>query len=172
MPHPVKCFYCGKTFDRDKEPFIQVNGRRYAHKDCSMTAEEKMSQEDKDREAMEEYIKSLLNISALGPRINKQIKDFREQYNYTYSGIHKSLKYFYEIKGNDVKKANGGIGIVPYTYNQAHDYYYALWEAQQKNEKKIEIIQEYIPRVKEIVIVRPQRKPKKRELFTFLDEDE
>ena len=29
----------------------------------------------------------------------------------------------------------------------------------------------YIPQVKEIIIPRPQRKVKKRELFTFLDEE-
>ena len=31
MAHYVKCFYCGKTFDRDKIPYIKINGRRYAH---------------------------------------------------------------------------------------------------------------------------------------------
>ena len=34
MAHKVKCYYCGKTFDRDKEPFIQINSRRYAHTSC------------------------------------------------------------------------------------------------------------------------------------------
>ena len=101
-----------------------------------------------------------------------QVKQYREEYNYTYSGMYKALKYFYEIKGSDVKKANGGIGIIPYIYKQAHDYYYALWEAQQRNENKVEVIQSYVPQVQEIRIKRPQLKPKKRDLFTFLDEEE
>jgi hypothetical protein len=42
--------------------------------------------------------------------------------------------------------------------------------AQQKN-KDVEVTL-YAPKVKEIVIPRPQRKVKKRQLFTFLDEDE
>ena len=121
---------------------------------------------------MEEYIKKLLNISALTPKVNKQIQSYRTEYNYTYTGIHKSLTYFYEIKGNDASKANGGIGIVPYVYKQAQDYYFALWEAKQKNENKIEVIQSYVPQVQEIRIKRPQLKPKRRELFTFLDEEE
>jgi len=120
---------------------------------------------------MEEYIKKLLNISALTPKINKQILTYKNDYNYSYSCIHKSLTYFYEIKGNDVSKANGGIGIVPYVYKQALDYYYALWEAKQKNETKIEVINSYIPQIKEVVIKRPQLKPKRKELFTFLDEE-
>lgn len=34
MSHPVKCYYCGERFDRDREPFIKVNGQRYAHQYC------------------------------------------------------------------------------------------------------------------------------------------
>ena len=121
---------------------------------------------------MEEYIKKLLNISVLTPKVNKQIQSYRTDYNYTYTGIHKSLTYFYEVKGNDISKANGGIGIVPYVYKQAQDYYFALWEAKQKNESKVEVIQSYVPQVQEIRIKRPQLKPKRRELFTFLDEED
>jgi hypothetical protein len=83
------------------------------------------------------------------------------------------LVYFYEIKGNSIEKANGGIGIVPYVYQNAFNYYYALWEAQQKIEQKVPIIQEYVPKVVEIRIPNPERKvKKKRNLFSFLDEEE
>ena len=34
MAHPCKCVNCGRQFDRDKVPFIQVSSRRYAHKKC------------------------------------------------------------------------------------------------------------------------------------------
>ena len=92
-----------------------------------------------------------------------------DEYNFTYSGIHKSLTYFFEVKGNSIEKANGGIGIVPYVYQQAYRYYYALWEAQQKNKDKVVV--EYVPTVKEIVIPVPQRQVKKRKVFSFLDEE-
>ena len=75
----------------------------------------------------------------------------------------------YDIKKNPIDKSNGGIGIVPYVYQQAYRYYYSLWEAQQKNENKV--IKEYVPKVKEIVIPVPQRKAKKRKMFSFLDEE-
>jgi len=93
------------------------------------------------------------------------------EHNYTYSGIYKTLKYFYDVRGNSIEKANGGIGIVPYVYNEAYTYWRALWEAQQKNEDiKIE---EFILPTKEIHILPPQRQPLKhrRKLFTFLDEE-
>lgn len=169
MAHVVTCVYCKKKFDRDKFPFVQISNRRYAHKECSMTEEEKQSQIEKDKEALENYIMKLFNITYIDPRIRKQIKQYIEEYHYTYSGIHKSLTYFYEIKGNSIDKANGGIGIVPYVYQNAYRYYFSLWEAQQKNEHKI--VEEYIPTVKEIVIPVPQRQIKKRKLFTFLDEE-
>ena len=31
---PVKCLYCGKTFSREVEEYVQVNKLRYAHKIC------------------------------------------------------------------------------------------------------------------------------------------
>ena len=102
--------------------------------------------------------------------INKNIKKYREEYNYTYSGIHKALIYFFEIKGNSIEKANGNIGIVPYVYKDAFNYYYSIWEANQKNgTKKIE---DYLQEEHVITIQSPQRKIKQRKLFTFLDEEE
>ena len=102
--------------------------------------------------------------------INRNIKRYREEYNYTYSGIHKALIYFFEIKGNSIEKANGNIGIVPYVYKDAFNYYYSIWEANQKNETKK--IEDYLPEEHVITIQSPQRKIKQRKLFTFLDEEE
>jgi len=168
--HPVTCVYCKKRFDRDKEPFVRVSAKRYAHKECSLSEEEKIKQIELDKYNLEKYIIDLFKIDFVDPRIQKQIKQYVEEYNYTYSGIHKALIYFFDIKGNSIEKANGGIGIVPYVYKQAFDYYYALWQAQQKNTNKI--VNEYIPQVKEIVIPVPKKKVKKRKLFSFLDEEE
>ena len=169
MAHIVTCIYCKKRFDRDILPFHQVSQRRYAHKDCYLAEHARISQEEKDREQLETYLKQMFGESFINARINKQLKDYREQYGYTYSGIYKALVYFYDIKGNDINKANGGIGIVPYIYKDAYNYYYALWEAKQKNEGKN--IQDYIPIVKEIHIKAPVRPVVKKKFFTFLDEE-
>lgn len=169
MAHIVTCVYCKKKFDRDKCQYVQVSNRRYAHIECSMDEEQKQNKTENDKELLYAYITKLFNISYVEARIQKQIKQYIEEYNFTYSGIHKALVYFYEIKGNSIEKANGGIGIVPYVYKNAYNYYYALWEAQQKNENKN--VQDYIPNIKEVVISRPKRNVKKRNLFSFLDED-
>lgn len=169
MAHIVTCIYCKKKFDRDKFPYVQVSNRRYAHKECSMSEDDKLIQQEKDKEALDNYIMQLFGMTYVDARIRKQINQYVEDYNYTYSGIHKALIYHFEIKGGSIEKANGGIGIVPYVYQSAYRYYYALWEAQQKN--KDVVVNDYIPTVKEIIIPVPQRQVKKRKLFTFLDEE-
>ena len=144
-----------------------IGNNKYVHKECQALEE---NREKTDREKLEEYIKELFALSYIDPRVKAQIKKYIEEYNFTYSGMQKALYYFYEIKGGDKSKANGGIGIIPYIYQDAYNYHYNLWLAQQKN-KDVEV-QLYVPKVKEIVIQRPERKIKKRDLFVFLDEEE
>ena len=111
----------------------------------------------------------LFNADYINARIRKQINDFKAQHNYTYTGMRKSLVYFYEIKKNSLEKANGGIGIIPYIYDSANQYYYNIWLANQTNEAK-PIIQ-YQPVEREIIIPPPKRVEKKKKLFSFLDEE-
>ena len=99
----------------------------------------------------------------------QEIKQYIEEYKYSYSGIRKALIYFYEVKGNDKQKANGSIGIVPYIYKEAYNYYYSIWLANQNNKDKV--IENYVPTQKVIHIPVPQRNLRKRKLFSFLDEE-
>lgn len=163
----VSCTYCKKPLSKKDPDCVMVGNNKYAHKACQELEDKR---EKTDKELLEEYIKELFQISYIEPRVKAQIKKYVEEFNYTYSGIRKALIYHYEIKGGDKSKAKGGIGIVPYVYQDAYNYHYNLWLAQQKN-KDVEV-KLYTPRVKEIVIPRPERKVKKRPLFTFLDEEE
>lgn len=162
----VVCAYCKKSMNRKDEDCVVLGNGKYAHKEC-VEIEEK--RELTDQEKLDKYITQLLKIDFVNQRIKRQISDFMTKYGYTYSGIHKALVYFYEVKGNPVEKANGGIGIVPYVYSDAYNYYYSIWAAQQKNELKA--IEEYVPEEVIVHIPVPQRKIKKRKLFSFLDEE-
>lgn len=157
--HYVTCVYCGERFNRDKEPTTQVSARRYAHKECAEKHEASKSQEEKDLEALEKYIMQLFDEPYVNARVRKQLKEYKEQYHFTYSGILKTLIYWYEIKGNSTEKANGGIGIIPYVYNDALKYYYALYLAKLANESKN--IEVYKPKEKIIEILPPKVQPKK-----------
>lgn len=172
MAHIVKCPYCGKSFNRDKTvDFVQINSRRYAHTTCHAEHLAQISQEEKDLIALEDYIKKLLNLDSINAKVRKQIADYHTNQKYSYTGILKALTYFYEVKGNSVEKANGGIGIVPYVYQDAYNYYYHIWMAQQINEVK-PIEQYTAPPERVIIIPPPKRVDKKKKLFTFLDEEE
>lgn len=132
------------------------------------------TKDEKDKAALEAYIKRLFNTSSVPARAQQQIRQFVKERNYTYSGILKSLKYFYEIRGGSLEKANGGIGIVPFIYDNAYNYYYAIWQAEQQNEKLLEEKPQIInmPQV-EIHITSPKKEPmgRKRPYFSFLDEE-
>ena len=164
----VKCPVCGKSFDRNSTPYHQ-EGRRYLHIECWARREASKTQDDKDREALEEYIKELFKLTVIPIKIEKQINSFHNEYGYTYTGIKKALVYQFEVKKGDIKQANGGIGIVPYVYEQARNYYYQIWLAQQQNNDKV--INDYIPNEVKITIKNPQKQPKKRRLFEFLDKE-
>lgn len=169
--HMVKCLYCGKMFDANTESYVKPNERRYAHTACANGIEAAKTQEEKDREELENYIKQLFGIKSISVKIKKQIEKYHQENNYSYSGIKKSLIYFFEIRGNSLEKANGGIGIVPYVYADAFTYYRAIWEAQQQN-KDIQL-SEYILPTREIHIESPKRETmgRRKNSFAFLEDE-
>ena len=123
---------------------------------------------DQDLVKLEEYIEQLLGNDYNPARVKKQIKEFKNEYDYSYSGMLKTLIWWYEIKGNSKEKANGGIGIIPFVYKDALTYYYSLYLAQLANEN-VESIPK--PKVKEIEIYSPEvhRRPPK--MFNMEDEE-
>lgn len=132
------------------------------------------TKQERDKEALEEYIKKLFSSPIVPVRAQRQIKQYVEENQFTYSGILKSLKYFYEVKGGSLEKANGGIGIVPWIYDKAYNYYFAIWQAEQENSKILEQQPSVLttPQI-EIHITSPKKEPvgRKRTYFSFLDEE-
>lgn len=170
MAHLVICTVCNKRFDRDKVQAVKSGARRYAHQTCLPSGEiVPLPQVDEELTKLIEYIQNLLGKDYNAARVNKQIKDFKEEYGYSYSGMLKSLVYFYEVKGNSKEKANGGIGIVPFIYNDAYNYYLNLYLANQQNINKD--VKSYTSKVKEITIKAPIVEFSKR-LFNLDDEVE
>ena len=158
MAHMVKCTVCGKRFNRDKIQAVKTGPMRYAHQVCFPEGElVPLEVEDPELAELENYIQNLLGEDYNRARVNKQIKDFRQNYDYSYSGMLKTLIWFYDIKGNSKDKANGGIGIIPFVYQDACNYYYSLYLAQIANAQ----IENFKPVVREITIASPEvyRKP-------------
>lgn len=163
----VKCKYCGNQFDRNKEPYVEVSARRYAHKECAEKQQQSVSKEELDYMELEKYIKKLFNMNVISAKVRKQIKDYRQTYNYSFSGMLKTLKWWYEIKGNTTEKANQGIGIIPFVYDDACKYYYSLWLAENINADT-----EYKYVVEEVEIAPPQVWTAPPKLFNFEEVEE
>ena len=163
----VNCFWCSKAMlpsDNDVIELPNLFGR-YAHKKC---AEEHPKD---DREKMIIYLIQLYKFKddMSWPRLLQQAETIAKDYKFTYSGMTKALEYFYRVKKNPIDKTKG-VGIIPYVYKQAYDYYYGLWLAAEENKKKN--LSEYIPKDIVVEIKSPQRKIEKRQLFSFLDEED
>ena len=126
----MKCKYCKKKINKTKDTDYKAVKNKFAHLACIVAEEQR---EKTDEEKFYIYIIDLFKIEDdfVPLRIKKQAKDFIEKYNYTYSGMLKALKYFYEIKHNDISKSNNGIGIIPYVYEESKEYWYTR-ERQQK----------------------------------------
>ena len=165
--HKCKCVYCQNIFDRDKLPFVQISERRYAHKECANKFQSQKTQDEKDYDALADYIEKLFGVGYISAKIAKQIKDMRTTYGYTYSGMLGTLMYWYEVRGGVLEKANGGVGIVPYKYDEAKEYYLKIQQANQINAN----IKGFKTKVTEITIEPPKPEERKPRLFNLEEEE-
>lgn len=161
------CFWCHKALDTTDSNVIPLPDLpdRWAHKGCAQIHPEN------DLEILMIYILKLFKSkdNFIPPGLMKQLNQYEQDYEFTYTGMLKALKYWYEVKKHPID-IHRGVGIIPLIYKEAKEYYYALYLAQLQNDK-ITDFTEYIPKDIEVKILSPQRKAEKRNLFSFLDED-
>ena len=65
----------------------------------------------------------LITIKKIQFTIIQNIKDYKDQFHYTYRGIKTTLHYFYEIQEGNSVEDSLGIGIVPFVYDEAKKFY-------------------------------------------------
>lgn len=137
MAHFVKCYNCGKKFDRDKEPFIEIRARRYAHKVCpSVDQIDEKTLKQQEQDAFYDVVKQIYGADYNFMLINSQAEDYIARYGYTWSGMRGCLHWFYDIHHGSVEDGHGGIGIIPYIYDDVKEYYQGIYKTQQENRKK------------------------------------
>ncbi len=132
--------------------------------------------EKEDFERLKDTIRDIFGDSVVWSRVIKQINSYRKKYGYSYSGMMRSLIYYYQKMGNDPRKSNGSIGIIPHIYDAAYNYYYQLWLLQQRNiDNNLQYKTLPTQEIKNVNIKLPESKPIKIEmrkpLFDFLEED-
>lgn len=125
------CFWCHKALDTTADNVIAMPElpNRWVHKGCAAIHPEN------DLEKLTIYIIQLFKLkdNYISQRLRKQLTEYENNYDFTYSGMQKALKYWYEVRKHPID-INRGVGIIPYIYQEAKQYYYSLYLAQLQNE--------------------------------------
>lgn len=130
----VKCPVCGTK--NAKENTEEYKGRYYCPECLRKKIEEQESRKS-DWDRLFEYICQLYNIDKPTGMMFKQLKEYRDEYGYTDSGMYATLRYYHEILENNVLEG-AGLGIIPYYYDKARQHY-----TQYKQvEESVEIMEE------------------------------
>ncbi|MGL6184740.1 MAG: hypothetical protein ACRC1T_05110 [Clostridium chrysemydis] len=149
----VKCPKCGTK--NEKENTVK-HGRGYYCQECFEDVGE--------YKELISTICEIYNIEAPTIQMVSQVKDYKDKYNFTNSGMKYTLKYYYEILENKVKD-NVGLGIVPYFYDRAKQYYKNRFILEEKAD---EFINE--ERLKKFKVVRSNKKDfERKELNIAID---
>lgn len=160
--HIVKCLYCGKQFDAQEEGrdkiWFKPRANRYAHVECGKQNEANKTQDEKDYERLYVYVKTNQKDNFDYVRFRKIVEAWQKDYGFTFNGMYYTLIYFYEVKGNSKQKfIDGSIGIIPFCYKDAQNYYYNIYLASQRagtgtydaSKKRLVEIEPPIARIKE-----------------------
>lgn len=96
---------------------------------------ELIKKQNDDRDALWYYIYRLFGQVSEDKPVSDwnitQMERFKSQ-GMPYRGQLLTLKYFYEVKKNSIKKSNGSIGIIPFVFEEARLYYSNLEQKQKE----------------------------------------
>lgn len=170
------CRVCGEVIDRnvekEGEDWIMPSKNWFYHKNCYESWRKAEHPND------EEYIDMIYDFIARDLKVSydwhlceAQRKKFIKENKMTNKGILFALKYFYETKHGDWEKGHGGIGIIPFVYNDSCAY----WAAREYKSKgtiaEIERQMREAASRKKIYVKKEKSKPNKYKVdFSVLDE--
>lgn len=122
------CKICG---DRDyKSNMIKYKSKTMCKKCYAI--EKKLSEEKED---LCNTIKELYNLPYVMPGHLKQIKQFREEYKFTYAGMKLTLLYCKNVLNLEFSTSRG-LGIIPYQYEAAKNDFIRKRELTKQVENK------------------------------------
>lgn len=126
----LRCYgYCGKKYPKDE--LVKYGGKNHC-KPCASRKEK----EQQDRDLLYKTIQKVYNIPFPNGQMLRQIKMFKEERNYTYEGMTKTLCYFVKIQRKQ-PLLQAGLSFLPYYYDSAIKYYEDL-EEKRKNTVVVE----------------------------------
>lgn len=140
----VKCRICKEQFNRldpnlvEGVDYVKPSERMYYHKKCyddyqnsKLDVHANMTDELWFQAAWD-FLRRELKYDFNFVKVRKQWESFLKN-KMTAKGMYFALKYFYEIKKNDVTKSENGIGIIPHIYEDSHTY----WLERERRDRGI-----------------------------------
>jgi len=170
----AQCRLCKIEINKEKDDWVMPSRNYYYHKKCYENW--KKAQPDND----EAYVDLIYDFIARDLKVTydywvceAQRKKFLKE-KMTNKGILFALKYFYEVKHGDWEKGHGGIGIIPFVYNDSCAYWAARERRSAGTIAEIERQMREAAARKKVRIQRHETKPKYTIDFSVLDglEDE
>ena len=159
-----ECRLCHVKIDKEKDDWIMPSNLQYYHRRCYEAWRAQRPEEDDEWVArIYDFLAHDLKVSYNWHMCEQQRKKFGKTYKINNKGIYFTLKYFYEVKKNSWEKGHGGLGIVPYVFEEAKAY----WIAQER--QRHGFMKEMEEEIKQREVIRLKRAPKKREKYN-LDE--
>ena len=126
--HIVMCRLCKKYFDTEvlePDQWVMPSKNYYYHIQCYKDWKDTGTNKGDDDWSLliYDFLARDLKVNYNYHMCEAQRQKFIKENKCTNKGIYFTLKYFYEIKHNSWDKSNGGIGIVPYVYKEATEYW-------------------------------------------------
>lgn len=123
MARLAKCKMCGVEIPKNEK--LLISNKRY----CRLCYDIKLK-ENEDYVNLKLNICRIFNIDIPTGLMLKQIKQFKEELNYTYAGIDYCLWYLTQIKGVKLE-LKYGIALVKFEYENSKNYYIQQCKIQE-----------------------------------------
>lgn len=139
------CRLCHKIIEKKDQNIIKRSEKYYYHKECfdNFVNMYTIKTDNEWKDLIFYLIKNLLKKDYNFFQIEKQINKMLNNNNFTVKGIYYSLYWFYIINNNQYNEKYG-IGIVPYIYDQALQYWVDVDNKQKDILKQMNKIKDNI----------------------------
>ena len=143
------CSLCNQELHKD---FKVTRNRKAICKNCA----DKLDKEKLEHQDFLRYLTEELDLNNINGMIISQIKNYRENYNYLYSGMKYTIYYCKEILKMDFDIDKFGIGFIPYNYKKAEEYFLEQQALESSVPSKINVEYRRVKRVKTISEEKPR----------------
>lgn len=165
MTHIVMCRICKEKFDSLTNEYVMPSKNYYYHKKCWEDFGKKATNIEAEVDD-QLWIDSAWRLLHKDLRLTLDFFKFKGQWDsflkkkMTSKGIYFALRYFYNVKKGDGDRAEGGIGIVPYIYDESCKYWIERNKVETDLIKKIEDQVRQAENREHIIVFKKQREKK------------